>query len=94
MISRHFDPGFTPPIAALQLRWPAEVAAIEQPWRLPKGEALPARPPERFGVRVLRQAEDAYVVWLASKASEDYAIYRAAQDREDAAQDALSVSSV
>lgn len=36
------------------------------------------------------EAQDAYGVWLASKSADDYAVYRAAQDREDAAQDALS----
>jgi hypothetical protein len=38
------------------------------------------------------EAQDAYRVWLATKSAEAYAIYRAAQDREDAAQDALSAS--
>ena len=38
------------------------------------------------------EAHDAYGVWLATKSSDDYAVYRAAQDREDAAQDALSAT--
>ena len=38
------------------------------------------------------EAQDAYRLWLTSKSGDDYAVYRAAQDREDAAQDALSVS--
>ncbi len=38
-----------------------------------------------------REAEDAYRVWRATRSSDDYAVYRAAQDREDAAQDALWV---
>ena len=38
------------------------------------------------------EARDAYGIWLATKSSDDYAVYRAAQDREDAAQDALSTS--
>jgi len=38
------------------------------------------------------EAEDAYRLWLVTKSGDDYAVYRAAQDREDAAQDALSVS--
>ena len=58
------DVGFMPPIAAMQLRWPEEVAALEATWRLPNGEPLVARLPRRFGVRILRQAEDAYVVAL------------------------------
>jgi hypothetical protein len=37
------------------------------------------------------EAQDAYRVWLATRAPDDYAVYRAAQDREDAAQDALAV---
>ena len=36
------------------------------------------------------EAQEAYAVWLTTRSSDDYAVYRAAQDREDAAQDALS----
>lgn len=36
------------------------------------------------------EAEHAYLEWRASGSGSDYAIYRAAQDREDAAQDALA----
>ena len=36
------------------------------------------------------EAEHAYRGWLGSGAADDYALYRAAQDREDAAQDALA----
>jgi hypothetical protein len=39
------------------------------------------------------EAEDAYRAWMRSGAGDDYAVYRAAQDREDAAQDALAVTS-
>jgi hypothetical protein len=39
-----------------------------------------------------KEAGQAYAVWLGSGQRRDYAVYRAAQDREDAAQDALSVS--
>ena len=35
-------------------------------------------------------AEDAYRCWSRSRSAPDYAAYRAAQDREDAAQDALA----
>ena len=38
------------------------------------------------------EAEHAYRAWLASGAAPDYAVYRAAQDREDAAQDALAAT--
>jgi hypothetical protein len=38
------------------------------------------------------EAEDAYRRWLATRSGDAYSVYRAAQDREDAAQDALSVS--
>ena len=38
------------------------------------------------------EAETAYITWRASASGEDYAVYRAAQDREDAAQDALASS--
>jgi hypothetical protein len=36
------------------------------------------------------EAEYAYRSWLDTGAAEDYSVYRAAQDREDAAQDALA----
>src|SRR5215211_9394574 len=36
------------------------------------------------------EAEHAYLVWRASGGRDDYDVYRAAQDREDAAQDALA----
>ena len=38
------------------------------------------------------EAEFAYVAWRTSGGGDDYTAYRAAQDREDAAQDALAVS--
>jgi hypothetical protein len=34
-------------------------------------------------------AEQAYAVWRATRTADSYAAYRAAQDREDAAQDTL-----
>jgi hypothetical protein len=36
------------------------------------------------------EAEIAYIAWRGSGDGGDYAVYRAAQDREDAAQDALA----
>jgi len=38
------------------------------------------------------EAEDAYQAWRGSGAGDDYIVYRAAQDREDAAQDSLAVT--
>jgi hypothetical protein len=38
------------------------------------------------------EAEEAYWAWTATRRAEDYAVYRAAQDREDAAQDALATT--
>jgi hypothetical protein len=38
------------------------------------------------------EAYEAYSAWCRSGARDDYAVYRAAQDREDAAQDALAVT--
>ena len=38
------------------------------------------------------EAEHAYVAWRLSGDRDDYAVYRAAQDREDAAQDALAAA--
>ena len=40
------------------------------------------------------EAEVAYWTWKASRSADDYLVYRAAQDREDAAQDALAVTVV
>jgi hypothetical protein len=39
------------------------------------------------------EAEQAYRCWTRTHARPDYAAYRAAQDREDAAQDALAEGS-
>jgi hypothetical protein len=61
VVACYFDIGFVPPLAAMQLTWPA---VPEQPWLLPSGEALAGRPPSRFGLDVRRQAEDAYAVTL------------------------------
>jgi hypothetical protein len=36
------------------------------------------------------EARDAYDGWLETRSADDYVVYRAAQDREDAAQDALN----
>ena len=38
------------------------------------------------------EAEHAYLSWRSSGGGEAYALYRAAQDREDAAQDALAAA--
>ena len=38
------------------------------------------------------EAEEAYWAWKATRSAEDYAVYRAAQDREDAAQDGLAAT--
>ena len=38
------------------------------------------------------EAQEAYRTWSRSGRADDYAVYRAAQDREDAAQDAVAVS--
>ncbi len=39
------------------------------------------------------EADDAYLVWRGRGGTPRYAAYRAAQDREDAAQDALALAS-
>ena len=36
------------------------------------------------------EAEGAYIAWRAGGGRDEYAVYRAAQDREDAAQDTLT----
>ncbi len=59
----YFDIGFVPPLAAMELRWP-EPPAEPRHWTLPSGEVLAGPLPARFGVRVRRQADDAYAVTL------------------------------
>lgn len=39
-------------------------------------------------------AEEAYRAWILRGGAENYVLYRAAQDREDAAQDALAAVTV
>ena len=36
------------------------------------------------------EAEEAYIAWRTGGGPDEYIVYRAAQDREDAAQDALA----
>jgi hypothetical protein len=60
----YFDIGFVPPLAAMELDWPKEGNPGEQTWLLPSGEVVRSRLPERFGLRIRRQAEDAYAVTL------------------------------
>ena len=38
------------------------------------------------------EAEEAYIAWRTGGGPDEYIVYRAAQDREDAAQDALAVT--
>jgi hypothetical protein len=38
------------------------------------------------------EAEEALAAWIRSGSAEGYAVYRAAADREDAAQDTLSIA--
>jgi hypothetical protein len=62
VVACYFDIGFVPPLAAMQLVWPAGPGS--QTWSLPGGEALNGPLPVRFGLHVRRQAEDAYAVTL------------------------------
>jgi hypothetical protein len=62
VVACYFDIGFVPPLAAMQLAWAGPVSG-EPRWTLPSGEPV-SGPPTRFGLRVRRQAEDAYAVIL------------------------------
>lgn len=64
VVGCYFDIGFMPPIAAMLLRWPDPGTFRERTWTLPGGEPLLGPLPRRFGVRIRRQAEDAYNVAL------------------------------
>jgi hypothetical protein len=57
----YLDIGFVPPLAAMQLAWPDFPSRT---WTLPSGESLAGPPPARFGLRIHRQADDAYAVTL------------------------------
>jgi hypothetical protein len=62
IVACYFDIGFVPPLAAMQLAWPADQG--DQRWTLPSGETFSSPPPARFGLHVRRQADDAYAVTL------------------------------
>jgi hypothetical protein len=64
LVGCYSDLGFTPPLAAMQLHWPAACAEAMQNWLLPRGEALSGPPQRRFGLLVRRQSEDAYAISL------------------------------
>lgn len=64
VLSCYLDGGFVPPLAAMQLAWPEDAADAELLWALPGGELHRGRLPRRFGLRVRRQAEDAYSITL------------------------------
>jgi hypothetical protein len=64
LLGCYSDLGFTPPLAAMQLRWPGAIGEALQQWTLPRGETLHGTLPKRFGLLIRRQAEDAYAVSL------------------------------
>jgi hypothetical protein len=64
LIGCYSDQGFTPPLAAMELRWPAPLGEVWQTWALPRGELLQGTLPKRFGLLIRRQADDAYAVSL------------------------------
>jgi hypothetical protein len=64
LLGCYSDPGFTPPLAAMHLRWPDGLGNTWQSWRLPRGEPLFATLPRRFGLLIRRQDDDAYAVSL------------------------------
>jgi hypothetical protein len=64
LLCTYSDLGFTPPMAAMQLRWPGAAGDAIRDWLLPRGETLHGTLPKRFGVLIRRQAEDAYAVSL------------------------------
>jgi hypothetical protein len=61
-----FDIGFMPPIAVMLLQWEDPCSLDVHHWTLPNGEHITGAWPRRFGIRIRRQAEDAYhfmLVW-------------------------------
>ncbi len=59
----YFDAAFDPHLPAMCLRW-HQPALPERLWELPEGVCLVGPAPQRFGVRIQRQASDVYAVRL------------------------------
>ena len=65
VVSSYFDDGFAPRLAAMCLRWPNEPGCRRAVlWKLPDKVRLISPAPRRFGVRILRNADDSYDVCL------------------------------
>jgi hypothetical protein len=59
--SCYSDDGFSPPLAAMRLRWPASVSRT---WLLPGGLRLAGPPPARFGLTLRRLTQTTYTLCL------------------------------
>jgi hypothetical protein len=46
----------------MALDWPDELRLLDRSWLMPSGEIFQSPPPQRFAVRIRRQAEDAYAL--------------------------------
>src|SRR5262245_8232360 len=64
VLRSYLDEEFDPRIPALRLRWSTIGDAGERIWELPEGVSIVGPPPERFGIRIERWAEDGYSVRL------------------------------
>src|SRR5262245_22687069 len=59
------DPGFSPPLCGMVIRWPTGDSEGEaRQWELPGGLTLFRPAPERFGILTERWSADAYAVCL------------------------------
>jgi hypothetical protein len=63
VIRRFTDAACHPPLPALRLRWDTSAMGFsERLWDLPENVCVTGPAPERFGVSIERQGEDAYAV--------------------------------
>ena len=62
-----FDQGLQAPVRALQLQWEADGDAnAERAWHMPDGVMLKGPAPRRFGITIIRVADNSYklcVLW-------------------------------
>jgi hypothetical protein len=63
VLRRYTDNACQPPLPAMRLRWDPNVLGFgERLWYLPENICVSGSAPERFGVRIERQGDDAYAV--------------------------------
>ena len=64
MLGCFFDEGFSPPLAAMRLRWPLTTSQSKGTWHFPAGWQSVGPAPEFFGLHVCRLGPNKYHVSL------------------------------